>query len=47
MKLKGSVVRLSPKGAGVKFDRRTGRERRNGGDRRKTKRRTVAVKKKP
>ena len=34
-KLKGSVVRLSPKGAGLKFDRRTGMERRKGVDRRK------------
>ncbi len=41
MKLSGSVVRLSPKGAGIKFDRRTGIERRKGGDRRKNKRRTV------
>ena len=41
MKLRGTVVRLSPKGAGIKFDRRTGRERRKGGDRRKNKRRTV------
>jgi Tfp pilus assembly protein PilZ len=41
MKLKGSVVRLSPKGAGIKFDRRTARERRKGGDRRKNKRRTI------
>ena len=47
MKLKGSVVRLSTKGAGVKFDRRTGRERRKGGDRRKSKRRAIAVKQKP
>lgn len=47
MKLKGSVVRLSTKGAGVKFDRRTSRERRKGGDRRKTKRRAVAVTDKP
>jgi len=39
MKLKGAVVRLSPKGAGVKFDRRTGVERRKGEDRRKKKRR--------
>ena len=39
MKLKGAVVRLSPKGAGVKFDRRTGVERRRGVDRRKKKRR--------
>ena len=41
MKLKGAVVRLSTKGAGVKFDRRTARERRKGGDRRKNKRRTI------
>jgi Tfp pilus assembly protein PilZ len=41
MRLKGSVVRLSTKGAGVKFDRRTARERRKGGDRRKNKRRTI------
>ena len=41
MKLKGTVVRLSPKGAGIKFDRRTGRERRKGGDRRKNRRRAV------
>ena len=41
MKLKGTVVRLSPKGAGIKFDRRTGRERRKGGDRRKNRRRVV------
>ena len=47
MKLKGSVVRLSTKGAGIKFDRRTGRERRKGGDRRETKRRAVAVEEKP
>jgi Tfp pilus assembly protein PilZ len=47
LKLKGSVVRLSTKGAGVKFDRRTGRERRKGGDRRKTRRRKGAVKDKP
>ena len=40
MKLEGSVVRLSPKGAGVKFDRRTGMERRKGSDRRKNGRRT-------
>lgn len=40
MKLNGSVVRLSPKGAGVKFDRRTGVERRKGDDRRKDRRRT-------
>ncbi len=39
IKLKGSVVRLSSKGAGVKFDRRTGLERRKGSDRRKNKRR--------
>ena len=39
MKLNGSVVRLSPKGAGIKFDRRTGIERRKGGDRRKNSRR--------
>ncbi len=44
MKLKGSVVRLSPKGAGVKFDRRTGIERRKGVDRRKKKRRTIKEK---
>ena len=43
-KLKGSVVRLSPKGAGVKFDRRTGMERRKGVDRRKNKRRTIKKK---
>jgi Tfp pilus assembly protein PilZ len=43
-KLKGSVVRLSPKGAGVKFDRRTGLERRKGGDRREKKRRAVKEK---
>ena len=47
MKLKGSVVRLSTKGAGIKFDRRTGRERRKGGDRRTNKRREVAVEEKP
>jgi len=41
MKLKGSVVRLSPKGVGVKFDRRTGKERRKGRDRRSNKRRTL------
>jgi Tfp pilus assembly protein PilZ len=41
MKLKGTVVRLSPKGAGIKFDRRTGRERRKGGDRRKDSRRAI------
>jgi Tfp pilus assembly protein PilZ len=41
MKLKSTVVRLSPKGAGIKFDRRTGRERRQGEDRRKNKRRAV------
>ena len=41
MKLKGSVVRLSTKGAGVKFDRRTSRDRRKGGDRRKKKKRTI------
>ena len=41
MKLKGSVVRLCTKGACIKFDRRTGRERRKGGDRRKKKRRTI------
>lgn len=40
MKLNGSVVRLSPKGAGIKFDRRTGIERRRGGDRRKNSRRS-------
>ena len=45
MRLKGSVVRLSPKGVGIQFDRRTGRERRQGGDRRSSKRRTL--KKKP
>lgn len=39
MRLNGSVVRLSPKGAGIKFDRRTGIERRKGGDRRKSSRR--------
>ncbi len=44
MKLKGSVVRLSPKGAGVKFDRRTSVERRKGEDRRKSKRRTLKEK---
>lgn len=44
MKLKGTVVRLSPKGAGVKFDRRTGLERRKGGDRRKNKRRAIKEK---
>jgi Tfp pilus assembly protein PilZ len=44
MKLKSSVVRLSPKGAGVKFDRRTGRERRKGLDRRRKKRRTIQEK---
>ena len=44
MKLKGSVVRLSTKGAGIKFDRRTGRERRKGGDRRENKRRTIKEK---
>jgi Tfp pilus assembly protein PilZ len=44
MKLKGSVVRLSPKGAGVKFDRRTGMERRTGVDRRKKKRRAIKAK---
>ena len=44
MKLKGSVVRLSPKGAGVKFDRRTGLERRKGGDRRNNKRRAIKEK---
>jgi len=41
IKLKGSVVRLSPKGIGVKFDRRTGMERRKGRDRRSNKRRTI------
>ena len=41
MKLKGTVVRLSPKGAGIKFDRRTGRERRKGEDRRRNRRRKV------
>ena len=41
IKLKGSVVRLSPKGIGVKFDRRTGMERRKGGDRRSNKGRTI------
>jgi len=41
MKLKGSVVRLSPKGAGVKFDRRTGMERRKGLDRRRKKKRAI------
>jgi hypothetical protein len=44
MKLKGSVVRLSPKGAGVKFDRRIGMERRKGLDRRRKKRRTIQKK---
>jgi len=44
MKLKSSVVRLSPKGAGVKFDRRTGRERRKGLDRRRKKRKTIQKK---
>jgi Tfp pilus assembly protein PilZ len=44
MKLKGSVVRLSPKGAGVKFDRRTGMVRREGLDRRRKKRRTIQKK---
>jgi Tfp pilus assembly protein PilZ len=41
MKLKSTVVRLSPKGAGIKFDRRTGKERRKGRDRRQNKRRGV------
>ena len=44
MKLNGSVVRLSPKGAGIKFDRRTGIERRKGGDRRKNSRRNGSKK---
>jgi Tfp pilus assembly protein PilZ len=34
VKLKGWVVRLSPQGLGVRFDRRTGRDRRNRVDRR-------------
>lgn len=34
VKLKGWVVRLSPEGLGVRFDRRTGRDRRNRMDRR-------------
>ena len=38
IKLNASVVRLSPKGAGVEFDRRTGIERRKGADRRKNQR---------
>jgi Tfp pilus assembly protein PilZ len=41
MKLKGSVVRLSPKGVGIQFDRRTGIERRKGADRRKKKERLI------
>jgi len=35
LKLKGWVVRIDPKGFGVKFDRRTGRERREDIDRRR------------
>ncbi len=41
MKFQSTVVRLSAKGVGIKFDRRTGRERRKGADRRKNKRRTA------
>jgi len=37
MRFKGSVVRLSPNGAGINFDRRTAPERRKGSDRRKDK----------
>lgn len=44
IKLKGSVIRLSPKGAGVKFDRRTGMERRKGLDRKRKKRRVIQEK---
>ena len=35
LKLKGWVVRLDPKGVGIKFERRTGRERRKDLDRRR------------
>jgi hypothetical protein len=35
LKLKGLVVRIDPNGVGVKFDRRTGRERRKDIDRRR------------
>jgi len=37
LKLKGHVARLSLKGVGVKFDRRTAMDRRQGGDRREKK----------
>ena len=36
VKLEGWVVRLHPKGVGVKFDRRTGRDRRRVLDRRRS-----------